>query len=107
MNYIIDPKLFYLSGICENIYTTLMVLSILSLLFFTIIILFSADNGDCKWGIVGLIISLCVLIIAQFIPDKETCYAIMVAKMATVENVEFTIEKLKSLVDYIAEVCAK
>lgn len=43
------------------------------------------------------------MIVGIFIPSKETLLSIMVAKFATYENAAWTLDTVKSAVDYIIE----
>ncbi len=51
-----------------------------------------------KWLIVGVVING---ILAVFIPDKTTCYQMLIASQVTVENVNNITDVVKNCVDYI------
>jgi hypothetical protein len=43
------------------------------------------------------------MLIAVFVPDKQTMIEMQVATVATKTNVEWTVEQLKVVTDYISE----
>ena len=43
------------------------------------------------------------LVLTIFVPSKSTMIEMMIAKYATYENADWTVESLKSVVDYIVE----
>ena len=53
-----------------------------------------------KVAIVALIISGLIL---MFVPSKETLIEMMIAKQATYENATWTVDALKSAVDYVIQ----
>jgi hypothetical protein len=63
------------------------------------------DDEDKKafWKIAKKLIILCIVlwIVCIFIPSKETLIEMQVAKYATYENAEWTVENVKQAVDYI------
>ena len=65
------------------------------------------EDEDYETGKAIFKVSLSILIVsvlaAAFIPSKETLIGIQVAKLATYENAELTVDALKSAVDYIVE----
>lgn len=119
-NYIINPMFFY----WIEVVSTLKELSLGAIcaaggtLIFAVIKYFadkdSAENwpsisereiralpGDkklVKWSLIALIIACLVYI---FIPSRDTILYMQIAKMATVENVELTVDAVKSAVEYI------
>ena len=56
---------------------------------------------------VGVILSIPLAIVATassiFIPSSQTMIGMLVAKYATYENVDLTVEGIKSIVDYITQ----
>ena len=62
------------------------------------------DTKLCrKWCIKTAVIAAVCLIAVVFVPNKQTMYAMLIAKMATVENVNITVDGIKGIVDYIVE----
>lgn len=113
MNYIINPSWFYFLGVVNAIE----VVSILGTIFFGIVfgglgigIVVDRDvyNDDemkrfrklLKGVAAGFVISVLLLI---FLPSKTTLIEMQIARMATHDNVEWTVEQIKSVVDYIIE----
>ena len=119
MNYIVNPMWFYLIDV-------LSVLDVLSFVFFIVSMAaymlcafvgfgikasnegFGEDDEDYKVGCMYLKISkkLLLLVIVfflltVFIPEKKTLIEMFVAKIATIENCELTLDGIKSVVDYI------
>lgn len=114
MTPIINPWLFYLIGISSNLTTffafvggTLLLIGAIFLIAKCIV----DEADDCEkyknviwikwkgWTFIGL---ACILI-AVFIPSKDTCYQMMVASMVTSDNIEKTKGAATNLVDYIVE----
>lgn len=113
MNYIVEPFLIYLAGIVDPIRIMLAIVGGIGgilLLGGLIEICVDDEIEDEKRFIkpvtVGLIICAIMIVAMMLIPSKETVYEIIAAKLATKENVEINVEAIKSLVDYIASVCA-
>lgn len=127
MNYIVNPGWFYWLQVINGLNVVFeiiagvavfaaIVLAVLALAnYFT-----GKDYRDCvdefgkptdsdwlsflsmrKVTIIFVIIAMVSLIISIFIPSKETLISMMIAKHATKENLEMTVEGIKSAVDYI------
>ena len=112
MNYIINPSVFYWMHTIDTIRTILALVMALSGVGSFVLI--GAWIGDwcydedgtklCrKWCIRTAVIAAVCLIAVVFVPNKQTMYAMLIAKMATVENVNITVDGIKSIVDYIVE----
>lgn len=114
MNYIIDPMWFYWLSVVEGIKIIAIIVAVLcggGLFGGSIVwisnIEYGGDDKDVKIAkkiikkclIVGSIAALCLI----FIPGKETLIEMQVARFATYENAEWTIETIKSAVDYIVK----
>lgn len=56
-----------------------------------------------KWVTFSIIIILIGLFLATVIPDKQTCYAMMVANVATPNNLTAVKDSGQDIVDYIIE----
>lgn len=52
-------------------------------------------------------LSLAFGLLAVFMPSKETVIAMEIAKLATAENIMWTVDQLKNIVDYITESIAR
>lgn len=57
-----------------------------------------------KYIMTALIVGGVLVLISIFIPGKQTSVEMLVAKTATFENVDWTVQQVKEIVDYI--VCA-
>lgn len=128
MNYIINPSWFYWLDVVDGIKTAVFVLAIIA--FFTgVIFLVSyvsalSDFYDCygregtfkpsnwnllckKIGIASVIVIVICIMGLVFIPSKDALIEMQIAKMATYENAQWTVDSLKSVVDYIIEAIQK
>ena len=105
--YIINPWWFYLIGIAEAIqgfFLAFGTLSIAAIVVAGIIIFVDGTiNKFKKLFITGAIISILFCLIGTLIPSKETCYSMAIASIVTTENLEYTAEASKNIVDYITE----
>lgn len=116
-DYIINPFWFYLIEIGSNIGTAFLVIGgagiiVISTAMFVLFCESLPPNFDneeperCRTMIKKLapfdIIAIFLVLISLLVPSKETCYAMIVANIATKTNVELTVEGLKTVIDYIA-----
>ena len=116
MNYIINPWVFYLLNILENVVSGIVIaLFIFGIVFasYAIIWYVELSTSYCddedkypsppaivkKWKI-PLIICIVVLVLT---PSKETCYKMLIASQVTTENIESAKETVKEVADYIVE----
>ena len=60
-----------------------------------------------KLEITACVIFIFSLLCMLFVPSKEVLIEMEVAKLATKQNVDLTVESLKSIVDYIIDAVAK
>ena len=115
MTYIIHPSWFYflhlVSGIRALTTFALAVLSVATIVLFIFFLVCLDDSGmddedtqkffkAFKKILVALVFVVIVYIV---IPSKETLIEMQVARYATVENAEWTLETIKSAVDYVIE----
>ena len=54
-----------------------------------------------KWMKICFCISIPMIVIAMVLPDKQTCVQMLVVRTATFENINWTVEQVKELIDYI------
>lgn len=108
--YIINPSWFYWIGVADcikGIAIGLLVFSALALLIATANWTMQIDEEDAKWSktVVKIVtpVLLVALLIIVFIPSKTTLISMQVAKFATYENAEWSVEAVKSAVEYIIE----
>ena len=122
MNYIINPSWFYWLGVIESMRYFMIAAFIISIaaIIVTIVIVpvdmrmtreFPDISDDerksvqfftkvLKAAIWALVISGLIL---MFVPSKETLIEMMIAKQATYENATWTLDALKSAVDYVIQ----
>lgn len=116
---IIPPSYFYWLSVCDNISqlcSIALVLSLVCLLGMGIAWCILSDSwGDepeqnCKR--LGRTMKRVLFLIpffvvgAVFVPSKTTLLSMMVAKFATYENAELTVDAIKEAVDYIVAAIA-
>ena len=114
MNYIINPMWFYWVNVVDTLVVILIVLFILAVVacvisgVFTLTTLeYGADDEDHKTAkrifkkciVVAVIAATAVILI----PTKSTLIEMQIARYATHENAEITIDAIKSAVDYIVD----
>ena len=121
MNYYINPAWFYWIKVLDET----RIISIVSAVIFGAAIVFLsiayASESDYIFDeedertlarlhrLIKLAIAVFVIAVlcAIFIPDKNTLIEMQIARYATRENVDATIESIKSFVDYIVESISK
>ena len=117
MNYIINPIWFYFLDVAQELEFFSVFIFILDIVAFIIgITIREANHFD---GIqnkyfqlgnnlfkISLPFFIASLILTILIPSKETMISMMVAKFATYENAAWTLDTIKSAVDYIVEAIA-
>lgn len=118
-NFIIDPKIFYwinVLGIMQTVAAVVGAVCLLAFIGLAIGWIYNAGevesgyNGNlfymktCKrWTIVTGIIGLILLTASIFIPGRTTSIEMLVAKTATFDNVNWTVQQVKEVVDYIVK----
>lgn len=122
MEYIINPSWFYWLGVVESMRYFMIAAFIISIaaIIVAIIIIpvdmrmirdfpYMSDDERksvqfftkvLKAAIWALVISGLILL---FVPSKETIIGMMIAKQATYENATWTLDALKSAVDYVIQ----
>ena len=122
MNYIINPSWFYWLGVVESMRYFMVAAFIISIAAIIVAIIIvpvdmrmirdfpdMSDNERksvqfftkvLKAAIWALVISGLILL---FVPSKETIIGMMIAKQATYENATWTLDALKSAVDYVIQ----
>ena len=119
-NYIIDPSVFYWLHTLSDLKTLATVLAI-SLIISTFVLAgmwiynycefeeYELDRHKHYYAIcrrltfaVGIIGILCLLA-AVFLPDVQTSTEMLVARTATYDNVNWTVDQVKEVIDYIVK----
>lgn len=112
MNYIINPAVFYWISVLDSICFWAVVSAALS--GFAAIILFciktfndyldeDEEKKISKYIKPLSIVCIVSLVVTIFIPSKNTMIQMLVAKCATYDNANWTLETIKSAADYIVE----
>ena len=103
--YIINPWWFYLIGVAEGIKTLFLIIGIMGAIAMVLMaFLFTVEtNGMPKFCKPIIILCAIMIFIGTLIPNKETCYSMAIASVATTENVEYAAEAGKNVIDYITE----
>lgn len=116
-NYIISPSVFYWMNVLAGMRTVFMVVgSIFAitgviLMIIWIIEVFDSyrpNEEDIKkmksirmWMIICYALAMVFIIAGMFIPTKDTSIEMLVARTATFENVDWTVQQVKEVIDYI------
>lgn len=115
MNYIIDPMWFYwinVVGTLKNILLTFMSLSIVAAVIFFVGLInthieYDADDKDYKffkkWTLISVSLAILFVVFYIFCPNKNSMIEMQIARYVTYENAEWTVETVKSAVDYIVQ----
>lgn len=101
--YIIHPIWFYIFNVCQHLSELSFIALLLSIGGFAMAF-FILDFCDFKCVCKKFIIAIAILLsLTIFVPSQKTCYQMMVASLATHENVEIAAGTAKNVVDYIIE----
>lgn len=120
--YIINPAWFYWINVIDAIRGFLVAIIVLSSLGiiasvigylicadFTISFPYNADEEAAAMPVWSRILKICIIsafvsgIVVVFLPSKNTLIEMQIARYATYENAEWTVETIKAAVDYIVE----
>lgn len=117
-NCIIDPAIFYWINTLDFLQTVMGVISFFLGAGFVICLvglIYNTSEAEeytkneryvkvfKKWMIVSGIICVICMAAAIFIPDKKTGTEMLVARMATLDNVNWSVQQVKEIVDYITK----
>lgn len=116
-NYVINPQVFYWINVLNDLRTVFALIgSLFEIGFICLVIgwIYNAieakngyeDNEDymkaCRtWAIVTGIIGFVLITASIFIPGRTTSIEMLIAKTATFDNVNWTVQQVKDMVDYI------
>ncbi len=122
MTYIIDPMWFYWLGVIDSLNFVVAFAFVVSIFALVVSVIgYTACRGSIanypdlsdgerarmpvyvKCFKASLVLFLVIGIALVFLPSKDTLIEMQVAKLATVENAEWTVDTIKSAVDYIVE----
>lgn len=118
-NYIIDPRIFYwinVLGIMQTVAAIVGAMCLGAFIGFAIGWIYNTGEVEsgrkcnvyymktCKrWAIATGIIGLILLTVSIFIPGRTTSIEMLIAKTATFDNVNWTVQQVKEVVDYIVK----
>lgn len=111
-NYIINPSIFYWMNVLDSVRGValiILLLSIACLIIALILYFIDVDEEDevakiyRKLMFISGIITVINIIIIIFIPDKRTSMEMLIARTATYENTQLTVQGIKEIVDYIIQ----
>lgn len=113
MNYIIDPMWFYWANVVDWLKDATLFIAIIAIAVAIARIVTAAVDKDfsseseykqkVKCARAFGTIAVIAFMVSAFIPSKQTLVEMQVAKFATYENAEWTVETIKQAVDYIVE----
>ena len=122
MNYIINPSWFYWLGVVNSMRVFMLVAFIVAIIIVGVALIVIPVNvkliqeypsiSDDERKVVRFFtkalkvaIGVCVAsgLFLVFVPSKETLIEMMIAKQATYENATWTVDALKSAVDYVVQ----
>lgn len=122
MNYIINPSWFYWLGVVNSMRGFMLVAFIVAVIIIGVALIIIPVNvkliqdypricDDERKAVrfftkaLKVAIGVCVAsgLFLVFVPSKETLIEMMVAKQATYENATWTVDALKSAVDYVVQ----
>ena len=122
MNYIINPSWFYWLGVVNSMRGFMLVAFIVAIIIVGVSLIIIPVNvkliqdypsicDDERKAIrfftkaLKIAIGVCIVsgLFLVFVPSKETLIEMMVAKQATYENATWTVDALKSAVDYVVQ----
>ena len=122
MNYIINPSWFYWLGVVNSMRGFMLTAFIIAIIVIGVSLIIIPVNvkliqeypsiSDDERKVVRFFtkalkvaIGVCVAsgLFLVFVPSKETLIEMMIAKQATYENATWTVDALKSAVDYVVQ----
>ena len=122
MNYIINPSWFYWLGVVHSMRGFMLTAFIVAIIIVGVALIVIPVNvkliqdypsiSDDERKVVRfftralkIAIGVCVAagLFLIFVPSKETLIEMMIAKQATYENATWTVDALKSAVDYVVQ----
>ena len=113
MEYYISPSWIYwinVIGSLQVLFISLMVFSGMGAIIAIPIIVAEdliEENTGTKLEVIACVVFIISLFGLIFTPSKEVLIEMEVAKLATKQNVDLTVESLKSIVNYIIDAVAK
>lgn len=122
MNYIINPSWFYWLGVVNSMRCFMLIAFIVAIIVIGVALIvipvnvkliqdYPSISDDERKTVqfftkaLKVAIGVCVAsgLFLIFVPSKETLIEMMIAKQATYENATWTVDALKSAVDYVVQ----
>ena len=106
MNYIINPAWFYWISVADNVKIVDAVLSMIVTCIGTLTAIggfIDEDDNLKKRGFHICALAFVMWVVFALIPDKNTLIEMQIARLATYDNANWTVDAMKSAVDYIVE----
>lgn len=122
MNYIINPSWFYWLGVVHSMRGFMLTAFIVSIIIIGVALIiipvnvkmiqdYPSISDDERKAVrfftkaMKVAIGVCIAsgLFLVFVPSKETIIEMMIAKQATYENATWTVDALKSAVDYVVQ----
>ena len=122
MNYIINPSWFYWLGVVNSMRCFMLAAFIVAIIVIGVALIvipvnvkliqdYPSVSDDERKTVrfftkaLKVAIGVCVasVLFLVFVPSKETLIEMMIAKQATYENATWTVDALKSAVDYVVQ----
>jgi len=116
-NYVINPQVFYWISVLSILQTVFATIGVIFATAFICLVTGWVYNAvEMKrgyernalymkvfktWTIVTGIVSFVLITAAIFIPGRTTSIEMLIAKTATFDNVNWTVQQVKDIVDYI------
>lgn len=105
MTYIINPSWVYWLTVLNGLKVTAVAIGIISLLVTVLLGIGFLIEDDShlipKLFKITIPIMIVCLLLGIFIPSQETMIMMKAAELATKENIQYTSQQLKELIDYI------
>lgn len=122
MNYIINPSWFYWLGVVQSMRGFMLAAFIVAIIIVGVSLIiipvevkmiqdFPSISDDERKAVrfftkalkVGIGVCVIAGLFLVFVPSKDTLIEMMIAKQATYENATWTLDALKSAVDYVVQ----
>lgn len=106
MKYYIDPSWIYWINTINSLRIVFITLTFLSVIV-SIMGLVTWISGDMednifkKGEIIPVSIFIISLLVVVFVPSKQVLIEMEIAKLATKENIQLTVDSLKEITDYV------
>lgn len=106
MSYVINPWVFYIIFLVNNLRTWALWIDVILAIILVFCFLGDEINTDerIKLAKKGVIICIACSVITVVIPDRDTCYKMLIASQVTTENINNAKETVREVADYIVSI---